>query len=140
MAVLKAAQDGKFSIDDDINTILRSWDLPESPFTKSQSVTPRMLASHTSGLGDGFGFPGYNPTEPRPTTVQILNGDKPSNVGPVLLARAPISAFHYSGGGVTVLQLALTDVIGRPYSEILQEYVLRPVGMTIKDKIYEAYP
>lgn len=130
MAFLKAVQDGKFSMDDEINTILKSWKLPESPFTKNQSVTPRMLASHTSGLGDGFGFPGYNPSHPRPTTIQILNGDKPSNVGPVLLARPPMTAFHYSGGGVTILQLALTDVIGRPYPEILQEYVLGPVGMT----------
>jgi len=130
MAVLKAAQDGKFSMDDDINTILTSWKLPESPFTKDQPVTPRMLTSHTSGLGDGFGFPGYDPSDPRPTTVQILKGDKPSNVGPVLLARPPMTAFHYSGGGVTIMQLALTDVIGRPYSEILQEYVLRPIGMT----------
>ncbi len=130
MAVLKAAQDGRFSMDDDINTILESWELPESPFTKNQSVTPRMLASHTSGLGDGFGFPGYDPSDPRPTTIQILNGDDPSNVGPVLLARPPMTAFHYSGGGVTILQLALTDVIGRSYPEILQEYVLGPAGMT----------
>lgn len=130
MAILKAAQDGKFSIDDDINTILKSWKIPESQFTMGQPVTPRMLASHTSGLGDGFGFPGYNPTEPRPTTVQILNGDKPSNVGPVLIARVPLSAYHYSGGGATVLQLALTDVIGRPYKDILREYVLQPIGMT----------
>lgn len=130
MAVLKAAQDGRFSIDDDINNILKSWELPESPFTKDQSVTPRMLASHTSGLGDGFGFPGYDPSDPRPTTIQILNSDEPSNVGPVLLARPPMTAFHYSGGGVTILQLALTDVIGRPYPEILQEYVLGPAGMT----------
>lgn len=130
MAILKAVQDGRFSLDDDINTILTSWKLPESPFTAEQFVTPRMLASHTSGLGDGFGFPGYAPSAPRPTTVQILNGEKPSNVGPVLLARPPMTAFHYSGGGVTILQLALTDAIGRPYPEILQDYVLGPVGMT----------
>ena len=43
--------------------------------------------SHTSGLGDGFGFPGYHPSAPRPTVVEILNGGKPSNVGPVLMER-----------------------------------------------------
>ena len=130
MAFLKAAQDGKFSIDHDINTILKSWKLPESPFTKDQHVTPRMLTSHTSGLGDGFGFPGYDPSDPLPTTVQILNGENPSNVGPVLLARSPMTASHYSGGGVTIMQLALIDAIGKPYSEIIQEYVLGPIGMT----------
>jgi CubicO group peptidase (beta-lactamase class C family) len=130
MAFLKAEEDGKLSMDDDINTILKSWKLPESSFTEDQRATPRMLASHISGLGDGFGFPGYNPSDPLPTTIQILNGDELSNVGPVLMARPPMVAFQYSGGGVTILQLALTDVIGRPYPEILQEYVLEPIGMT----------
>ncbi len=130
MAVLKAAQDGKLSMDKDINSILKSWKLPENSFTKRQIVTPRMLASHISGLGDGFGFPGYDPSAPLPTTVQILNGERPSNVGAVLVARPPMTAFHYSGGGVTILQLALTDAIGKPYSEILQGYVLGPIGMT----------
>ncbi len=130
MAFLKAAQDGEFSMDDDINHILKSWNVPDSPFTKDYPVTARTLASHISGLGDGFGFPGYHPSDPLPTVVQILNGGKPSNVGPVLLARPPMTAVHYSGGGVTVLQLALTDAIGRPYSDILRDYVLGPIGMT----------
>ena len=130
MAVLRAVQDCEFSLDDDINTVLQSWKLPDSPLTKDQAVTPRMLTSHTSGLGDGFGFPGYDPSDPCPTTVQILDGHKPSNVGPVLLARPPMTAFHYSGGGVTIMQLALTEVLGKPFTEILQEYVLRPIGMT----------
>lgn len=130
MAFLSAAQAGKLSMDADINTLLKSWKLLESPFSQAQPVTPRLLASHTAGLGDGFGFPGYSPSDPLPTTIQILNGDKPSNVGPVLLARPPMTAFHYSGGGITILQLALTDVLGKPYAEILQETVLGPVGMT----------
>jgi CubicO group peptidase (beta-lactamase class C family) len=56
MAILKAVQDGKFSMDEDINHVLRSWKLPEGPFTANRRVTPRMLASHTAGLGDGFGW------------------------------------------------------------------------------------
>ncbi len=130
MALLKAVQEGKFSLDTDINTILKSWKLPDSPFTKDRPVTPRTLASHTSGLGDGFGFPGYDPSAKLPTTVQILNGEKPSNVGPVLLVRPPLTAFQYSGGGVTILQLLLTDVFGGTYPEIIQKTVLSPVGMT----------
>jgi len=130
MAVLKAVQCGVFLIDDDINTILQSWKLPENPFTKNHIVTPRMLTSHTSGLGDGFGFPGYKPSAPRPTTIQILNGEKPSNVGPVFFERPPMTAAKYSGGGATIMQLALSESLGRPFSEILEEYVLQPIGMT----------
>ena len=52
-------------------------------------MTPRWLTSHTSGLGDGFGFPGYDPSDPLPTVVQILEGNDLSNVGPVFMERAP---------------------------------------------------
>jgi CubicO group peptidase (beta-lactamase class C family) len=130
MAALRAVQDGRFSLDADINTILKSWKLPASEFTRRQPVTPRALMSHTSGLGDGFGFPGYHPSAARPTIVEILNGSKPSNVGPVLMEREPFRAAKYSGGGVTLMQLALMDALGKPFPEIVQSLVLGPIGMT----------
>lgn len=130
MAVVRASEEGRFSLDDDIGEILTSWRLPGTPHTRNRPVTPRTLTSHTSGTGDGFGFPGYHPDAPLPTTVQILNGEHPSNVGPVLLVREPLTAFHYSGGGVTMMELALTDATGRPFPELLGEWVLRPIGMT----------
>jgi CubicO group peptidase (beta-lactamase class C family) len=130
MAVLRAVQDGRFSMDDDINTILKSWKLPASELTRVQPVTPRGLMSHTSGLGDGFGFPGYHPSAPRPTVIEILNGSKPSNVGPVLMERAPFTASKYSGGGFVMMQLAMIDALGRPFPDIMQSLVLGPIGMT----------
>jgi len=130
MAALRAVQDGRFSLDADINTILKSWKLPAGEFTRRQPVTPRALMSHTSGLGDGFGFPGYHPSAARPTIVEILNGSKPSNVGPVLMEREPFTAAKYSGGGVTLMQLALMDALGKPFPEIMQSLVLGPIGMT----------
>ena len=74
MASLKAVQDGRFTLDQDINTILRSWKVADGPFSKERPVTPRMLMSHTSGMGDAFGFPGYAPTAPLPTIPQVLDG------------------------------------------------------------------
>jgi CubicO group peptidase (beta-lactamase class C family) len=130
MAAMRAVQDGRFSLDTDINSILKSWKLPESEFTRGHPVTPRSLMSHTSGLGDGFGFPGYHPSAPRPTLVQILNGSAPSNVGPVFMERAPFTAEKYSGGGVTLMQLAMMDVTGVQYPEMMRTVVLDPIGMT----------
>jgi CubicO group peptidase (beta-lactamase class C family) len=130
MAAMRAVQDGRFALDADINSILTSWKLPDSEFTRGHPVTPRSLMSHTSGLGDGFGFPGYHPSAPRPTVIQILNGSAPSNVGPVLMERPPFTAEKYSGGGVTLMQLAMTDATGVPYPEMMRAVVLDPIGMT----------
>jgi CubicO group peptidase (beta-lactamase class C family) len=129
-AMMKAVQEGKFSLDADINSLLLSWQLPASPFTREHPVTPRTLASHTSGLGDGFGFPGYAPGELLPTVVEILNGLPPSNVGAVLMQRPPLQAKKYSGGGYVVLQLALTDMLKHSFPDIVRNDVLQPIGMT----------
>ncbi len=129
MASVKAAQDGLFSLDADVNTILKSWRVPDNELTRVRAVTPRMLMSHTSGTDDGFGFPGYEPGAPLPTLVQILNGEKPSNLKPVLWAAAPFTRFKYSGGGVIVQMLALQDAAGKPFEEIARTWVLDPVGM-----------
>lgn len=37
---------------------------------------------------------------------------------------------EYSGGGVTVMQLALSDARGRPFEDLMRDDVLVPIGMT----------
>jgi len=127
MAVLSAVEDGEFSLDDDINTILTSAGFRIHNKTSSHSKV--FDEPHIGTGGDGFGFPGYHPDKPTPTLVQILNGDKPSNVGPIFMERPPLVAMKYSGGGVTLMQLALEDATNTPFAELLQETVLSPIGM-----------
>ncbi|MDF2772413.1 MAG: serine hydrolase [Geminicoccaceae bacterium] len=130
MSVVKLAQDGRLSLDADVNSYLKSWRVPPGELTREQPVTLRSLLSHTSGADDGFGFPGYEPSASRPTLVQILGGEQPSNVGPVRFARAPYAGMKYSGGGITLAQLAVMDVVGRSYAEIGRDLVLAPLGMS----------
>ena len=134
-AVMRLVDAGKLSLDEEVNRYLKSWKVPDNEFTRGRPVTLRALLSHTSGTGDGFGFPGYHPSAERPTLVQILNGDKPSNVGRVFWERPPFTAFKYSGGGTVIVQLLLTDLFGKPFHEIMREQVLEPVGM--KNSTYE---
>ncbi len=130
MSVVKLAQDKRLSLDADVNSTLKSWRVPEGELTRAQPVTLRSLLSHTSGADDGFGFPGYDPVAPRPTLVQILNGEKPSNVGPVKFARPPYAGAKYSGGAITLAQLAVTDLVGDRFAEFARETVLAPLGMS----------
>jgi CubicO group peptidase (beta-lactamase class C family) len=132
MASLKAVQEKRFSLDQDINTILRSWKLPDGGFLKERHGTPRMLMSHTSGTGDAFGFPGYTPGTPLPTIPQLLDGASPSNLRAVRLERTPLSGFEYSGGGVMIQQLALSDAVGKPFAETAREWVLDPIGRDLR--------
>lgn len=130
MAGVRLAQDRRLDLDADVNTLLKSWQVPASDHTRGHPVTPRALFSHTSGADDGFGFPGYDPAAPRPALVQILKGEAPSNVGPVLFARPPFRGYKYSGGGVTIMQLAIAELTGRPFAEFMQAIVLGPLKMT----------
>lgn len=130
MTSMRAVQDGRFALDQDVNTILKSWRLPGGGFTQDRPVTPRGLMSHTSGTGDGFGFPGYALNAPLPTLAQIVDGQPPSNRPQVRLERAPFTGYKYSGGGVTIQELALTEAVGKPLVELARDWVLNPIGMT----------
>jgi CubicO group peptidase (beta-lactamase class C family) len=129
LAALRLVRDGKLALDENVNAKLHAWKVPDNEFTVTQPVTLRRILSHTAGL-TVTGFPGYAAGEPLPTIIQILNGDKPANSGPVRVDAVPGTAWKYSGGGYTVMQLLLTEVTGRPYPEILDDLVLRPAGMT----------
>ena len=130
MASLRAIQDGRFGLDQDINTILKSWKVPARAGVTGEIITPRMLMSHTSGTDDGFGFPGYAPGLPLPSIVQMLDGVPPTNRGPVRVGRAPMSGFKYSGGAVSIQEQALTDVLGKPFAILMRDMVLAPIGMS----------
>jgi CubicO group peptidase (beta-lactamase class C family) len=129
MAALHLVEQGKLSLDADVNTELKSWKVPDNQFTREQKVTLRRMLSHSAGL-TVHGFAGYAKGEPLPTTVQILDGAKPANSDPIRVDTVPGTIWRYSGGGYVILQLLMSDVTGQAYPDIMQQLVLGPAGMT----------
>jgi CubicO group peptidase (beta-lactamase class C family) len=125
---------GRYSLDEDINAKLRSWKVPENEFTRTEKVTLRRLLSHSAGL-TVHGFPGHATTEPVPTLVQVLDGAKPANTAAVRVDLVPGTKFRYSGGGTTIVQLALVDQLGKAFPHIMDETVIAALGL--RDGTYQ---
>jgi CubicO group peptidase (beta-lactamase class C family) len=129
MAALRLVQEGKLSLDTDVNQALTSWRIPPSAAAPGAVVTLRELLNHTAGL-TVQGFPGYAAGAPIPTLVQILNGERPANTAPIRLEAAPGSRWKHSGGGYTVMQQLLIDVAHEQFAKLMRDAVLVPIGMT----------
>jgi CubicO group peptidase (beta-lactamase class C family) len=128
LAFLRMVQHGQVGLDDDVNQYLKSWKVPISEFTRNRPVTARELLSHTSGTGDGWGVPDFEPGQSLPTLVQIIDGQ--TYKGKISWERPPLTGFKYSGGGYAIIQLLMMDVLGRPFAAIMRDLVLAPVGMS----------
>lgn len=126
---LRVAEKRKISLDADINTLLASWHLPESRFTEHEKVTPRRLLTHSAGL-TVWGFPGYPLDSAVPTVPQLLDGKPPANTPAVRNDTFPGARWLYSGGGITILQLATTDLTGEDFPSLMRRLMLQPAGMT----------
>ena len=137
LAALRLVEQGKLTLDEDVNAKLVSWKVPENEFTKTEKVTLRRLLTHSAGL-TVHGFPGYAADATVPTLVQVLNGEKPANTAPIRVDTVPGTLWRYSGGGYTIMQQLLIDVTKKPFPEIMREMVLDPVGM--KHSTYEQPP
>lgn len=125
---LKLVEQGKLALDEDVNTKLKSWRVPDSRFTEKEKVTLRRLLSHSAGL-TVWGFPGYAADSAVPTVPQLLDGVRPANTEAVRNDTTPGARWLYSGGGFTIAQLLATDVTGEPFPLLMRRLVLGPAGM-----------
>jgi len=128
LAIIKLFEDKELDLSADINQYLKSWKFPYDSLSKGKKISAANLLSHTAGL-NVHGFAGYETGKPLPSLIQILNGTPPANSAPIRSIFAPGLRDQYSGGGITISQLLLTDISGQPYEKYLAEKVLTPLGM-----------
>jgi CubicO group peptidase (beta-lactamase class C family) len=128
VGALRAVDKGRLALDVDLNSQLRSWQIPPGAQSVDQPVTLRRVLSHSAGLTVS-GFMGYVPGTPVPSTLQVLEGVSPANSAPVRVDISPGREWRYSGGGFVVLQQLLEDVSGLSFEAFMQREVLAPAGM-----------
>lgn len=128
LGILKLVEEGKLGLDSDINTYLKDWKFPYDSISKGKKITIAHLLNHTAGLSIG-GFGGYEKGAKLPTTIETLDGLKPSNSNAVRSIFEPGLKFQYSGGGTTITQLILENTTGEKYEEYMMKNVLTPLGM-----------
>lgn len=125
---LTLVQAGRLSLQEPVNAQLKSWRIPENSWTQQSAVTLAHLLSHTGGT-TVHGFGGYASDAAMPEVLAVLDGVAPANSAAVRVDQRPGQAFRYSGGGYMVAQLLMSEAGGMPFAELMQQRVLRPLGM-----------
>ena len=140
-AALALVEQGLLDLEKDVNDKLVSWHVPENEYTAQEKVTLRRLLSHSSGLTDGYAMRSSSDPEfdwwsgegeaPVLTIQQLLEAQPPVDDGqPTRVTRVPGTAYEYSNLGYGVVQLLMTDVTHKPFSKLMQQTILEPLGMT----------
>jgi CubicO group peptidase (beta-lactamase class C family) len=129
LGILKLVEEGKLGLDNDINNYLKEWKFPYDSISKGKKISIAELLSHKGGLSVG-GFAGYEKGKNLPTTIETLDGLKPSNSNAVRSLFEPGLKYKYSGGGITITQLILENTTGEKYEDYMMKNVLTRLGMS----------
>jgi CubicO group peptidase (beta-lactamase class C family) len=123
---MRLVREGELELDAPVDARLTRWRLPPSSHGTAE-VTLRRLLSHTAGLSVS-GYRGWGPDDLIPTLEQSLSGQN-NGAGALELKAAPGTAWSYSGGGYTLMQLLVEETAEMPFADYMRDAVLRPLGM-----------
>ena len=119
LTLLRYVDKGLIDLDADISGVV-----PD--FVKKGPVTFAALLSHTAGY-NLHGFPGYRADHEPLSLEDVLSG---RGVTPKLRRIRPYGKqYMYSGGGITLAELAFTRITGVTLREAFQREVAEPLGL-----------
>lgn len=116
--VLKLAEQGKLSLDTDVNEYL-TYRL-RHPAAPERPISLRMLLSHTAGLRDGEAYhEGLGKAAP---ANRVLAGDS-------YLDSLPGESWSYSNLGAGLVACVMEAALAQSFEDIMQSYLFEPLGM-----------
>ena len=119
LTLLRYADKGIIDLDADVSGVV-----PE--FVKKGPLTFEALLSHTAGY-NVHGFPGYPADHELLSLEDVLNG---KGVTPKVRRIKPYGRqYMYSGGGITLAQLAFERITGTTLREAFQKEVAEPLEL-----------
>jgi len=119
---------GLINLDAPIDPHLKRWHLPKSKFIENNKPTWKQFLNHTAGTSQD-GFEDHYEGEQIPTLQQSLLGQIPRYDKEIEFLFTPGSDWKYSGGGYTIIQMALEDTFNKPIAVLAQEYIFSPLRM-----------
>lgn len=139
LAIMKKIQEGKLSLNENVDDRLISWHIPKNNFTNSSAVTVKHLLSHTGGVANSFyHIPGYTEVNRLPTIIECLNGTMPAQNDPVKIIATPGTQFSYSNCGYWILEALLEDLEKKEFERLMADEILLPIGMS--NSTFESVP
>jgi CubicO group peptidase (beta-lactamase class C family) len=122
-AALRLVEAGKLAIDDPVAKYL--------PATAPawSGITVRHLLSHTSGIRDYPGDDRFHPRLEVDRKAELTSDSLVRVFAAAPLNFAPGSEWAYSNTGYIVLSVVLEKAAGKPFPELMREWVYEPLGM-----------
>ncbi|MGE5413705.1 MAG: serine hydrolase [Syntrophomonadaceae bacterium] len=122
--ILRLAEEGRLALDDPVSKYL-----PDFP-TGGRPVTLEELLTHTSGLRSYTDMPSWQRRMREDWTLAELEASfsgEPFDF-------EPGTRWHYDNSGYVLLGAVIERVAGKPYAEVVEDLIFRPLGM--KDTRY----
>ena len=113
--ILQLVEEDKIKLDGKITDYL-----PDYRKDTGERVIIHQLLNHTSGIPD-YRNVSSNPYSPADFVKKHMSGD---------LEFEPGSRYKYNNGGYSILGAIIEKVNGKTYEAVLQERILKPLGMT----------
>ena len=126
LAVLE--EKGMINLSRPVNDYLKRWKIPENDYTEKTPVTLEHLLSHTGGTTQ-HGFTDFYEGDQVPTIVESVKGKLPRYDNEIEVTFEPGTNWSYSGGGYTIVQMAIEDHLNIPLADLMEEYLFAPLDL-----------